>query len=223
MRKACNIGREVLDIAGKMVKVGVTTDEIDRVVHEACIERNSYPSPLNYFGFPKSTCTSVNEIICHGIPDDTELKDGDIVNVDVSVYYDGFHADLNETYLVGNVDEEGKHLVKTTYECLEKAIEICKPGTPYRSVGDAIQKHATKNGLSVVRSYCGHGVGQLFHDDPVVPHYGKNKAKGIMKSGHIFTIEPMINVGTWKDVTWPDKWTSSTGKFFLNFLIINNF
>ena len=170
-RVSCRLGREVLDLAGKMIRPGVTTDEIDRVVHEACVERKCYPSPLNYYGFPKSCCTSVNEIICHGIPDDTELKEGDIVNVDVSVFHDGFHADLNETFLVGEVDEEAKHLVQTTYECLEKAIQICKPGVPYREIGDVIQKHAAKNKLSVVRSYCGHGVGELFHADPSIPHY----------------------------------------------------
>lgn len=210
IKRACRLGREVLDIAAAMVKPGVTTDEIDRVVHEATIEREAYPSPLNYYGFPKSCCTSVNEVICHGIPDSRALVEGDIVNLDISLYIDGFHADLNETYFVGNVDEKSRHLVQSTYECMMKGIEIVKPGVLYREVGNVIQKHATANGLSVVRTYCGHGIGANFHAPPNVPHYAKNKAVGVMKPGHIFTIEPMINEGTWHDVTWPDEWTSTT-------------
>jgi len=210
VRKSCRLGREVLDIAGKMVKAGVTTAEINRVVHEATIERDSYPSPLNYYNFPKSCCTSVNEVICHGIPDSRELQDGDICNVDISLYHDGFHTDLNETFLVGNVAPETRKLVQTTHECLEKAIEIVKPGVLYREVGNVISRHAHANGFSVVRTYCGHGVGELFHAAPSVPHYGKNKAIGVMKPGHVFTIEPMISAGTWHDVLWPDNWTSAT-------------
>jgi len=211
MRIASTLGAEVLAIAGKMAKPGVTTDEIDRVVHEAIIERNCYPSPLNYRGFPKSVCTSVNEVICHGIPDSRELVDGDIMNCDVTVFYNGFHADLNETWLIGDSHtEKDKLLVQTTYECLELAIAACKPGKLYRDVGAVIQKHASKNGLSVVRTYCGHGVGELFHCSPSVPHYARNKAVGTMKPGHIFTIEPMINQGDWGDTTWPDGWTAVT-------------
>ncbi|TPX37839.1 hypothetical protein SeLEV6574_g07851 [Synchytrium endobioticum] len=210
MRKACKIGREVLNLAAAAVKPGVTTDEIDRVVHEACIERNAYPSPLNYWNFPKSCCTSVNEVICHGIPDQYELQDGDIINIDISTYVNGFHADLNETYLVGNVDEVGRKLVDTTRECLNKAIEIVRPGTLYREIGNVIQKHAHANGFSVVRTYCGHGVNNLFHCAPSVPHYAKNKAVGTAKPGHTFTIEPMICEGKFDDKLWPDKWTATT-------------
>jgi len=223
MRIASTLGAEVLAIAGKMAKPGVTTDEIDRVVHEAIIERNCYPSPLNYRGFPKSVCTSVNEVICHGIPDNRELVDGDIMNCDVTVFYNGFHADLNETWLIGDSHtEKDKLLVQTTYECLELAIAACKPGKLYRDVGAVIQKHASKNGLSVVRTYCGHGVGELFHCSPSVPHYARNKAVGTMKPGHIFTIEPMINQGDWGDTTWPDGWTAVTtdGKNQLNLSIL---
>eukprot|EP01121_Diplochlamys_sp_Union-15-3_P003641 TRINITY_DN13583_c0_g1_i1.p1 TRINITY_DN13583_c0_g1~~TRINITY_DN13583_c0_g1_i1.p1 ORF type:complete len:229 (+),score=33.21 TRINITY_DN13583_c0_g1_i1:496-1182(+) len=193
-----------------MAKPGVTTDEIDRVVHESIIERGAYPSPLNYKGFPKSCCTSLNEVICHGIPDSRELQDGDICNVDISVFYDGCHGDLNETWLIGNVDEKYKKLVQATYECLELAIQIVKPGELFRNVGNVISKHARQNGFSVVRNYCGHGIGRLFHSAPSVPHYGKNKAFGFMKPGHVFTIEPMINEGVWKDTLWPDGWTSTT-------------
>lgn len=210
VRKTCILAREVLDLAGKAIRVGVTADEIDRIVHEACIERDCYPSPLNYYKFPKSCCTSVNEAICHGIPDLRPFEDGDIVNVDVTVYHNGYHGDLNETYFVGNVDEQGKHIVKVAYECLDQAIQAVKPGTRYRDIGGIIQKHAQANGCSVVRTYCGHGIHELFHTAPSVPHYAKNKAIGVMKPGHCFTIEPMINLGTWKDVLWPDDWTAVT-------------
>lgn len=210
MQKVCRLAREVLDIAANAAKPGVTTDEIDRIVHEACIERDSYPSPLNYRGFPKSCCTSVNEVICHGIPDQRPLEDGDILNIDITLYHGGVHGDLNETYFIGNVDEASKKLVNTTRESLEKAIEIVKPGALYREIGNVIQKHVQEQGFSVVRSYCGHGIGRLFHTTPNVPHYAKNKAVGVMKPGHVFTIEPMINMGTWQDVLWPDDWTAVT-------------
>uniref|UniRef100_A0A6M2DED1 Methionine aminopeptidase n=1 Tax=Xenopsylla cheopis TaxID=163159 RepID=A0A6M2DED1_XENCH len=210
MKVACKLGREVLDEAARVCDVGVTTDEIDRIVHEACIERNCYPSPLNYYEFPASCCTSVNEVICHGIPDTRPLEDGDLCNVDITVYHNGFHGDLNETFFVGNVLEKHKKLVQVTYECLSKAIDIVKPGEKYREIGNVIQKHAQAHGFSVVRSYCGHGIHRLFHTAPNVPHYAKNKAIGVMKPGHCFTIEPMISEGTWRDDQWPDNWTAVT-------------
>jgi methionyl aminopeptidase len=171
MRVSCKLGREVLDEAARVCDVGVTTDEIDRAVHEACLERDCYPSPLNYYEFPASCCTSVNEVICHGIPDTRPLKDGDLCNVDITVYHRGFHGDLNETFFVGNVSDKHKNLVKVTYECLSKAIGIVKPGEKYREIGNVIQKHAQAHGYSVVRSYCGHGIHRLFHTAPNVPHY----------------------------------------------------
>jgi len=211
MRVACKLGREVLDEAAKAIAPGVTTDEIDRVVHEASVDRECYPSPLNYYQFPKSCCTSVNEGICHGIPDMRPLQSGDICNIDVTVYHRGYHGDLNETLFVGEVSEKARNLVINTWECLEKAITECvKPGTKYREVGNVIQKHAASGGYSVVRSYCGHGIHKLFHCAPNVPHYAKNKAVGVMKPGHVFTIEPMISEGVWGDTTWPDNWTSVT-------------
>jgi len=210
LRHASQMGREVLDLAGKALRVGVTTDEIDRVVHEACIERDCYPSPLNYYRFPKSVCTSVNEVICHGIPDYREVEDGDIVNIDVSTFCRGYHGDLNETYMVGRVDADGERLVKTAFDCLAAALDMVKPGTLYRDLGTAIHKTATANGCSVNRTYCGHGIGTLFHTAPNIPHYHKNKAKGTMKVGHVFTVEPMINLGRAQDVTWNDDWTSVT-------------
>ncbi|CAL9038049.1 unnamed protein product [Musa banksii] len=210
MRETCRIAREILDAAACIIRPGITTDEIDEVVHQATIAAGGYPSPLNYHFFPKSCCTSVNEVICHGIPDARKLKDGDIVNVDVTVYYKGVHGDLNETFFVGEVDEASQQLVRCTYECLEKAISIVKPGVRYREVGEVISRHATMSGFSVVKSYCGHGIGELFHCAPNIPHYGRNKAVGIMKAGQTFTIEPMINAGVWRDRLWPDGWTAVT-------------
>uniref|UniRef100_A0A161N1M1 Methionine aminopeptidase n=1 Tax=Triatoma infestans TaxID=30076 RepID=A0A161N1M1_TRIIF len=216
MRVACKLGREVLEEASKVIDVGVTTDEIDRIVHEACIERECYPSPLNYYQFPRSCCTSVNEVICHGIPDLRPLSNGDICNVDITVYHRGYHGDLNETFWVGEVSEIGKKLTRVTWECLQKAIDIVKPGEKYREIGNVIQKHAQAHGFSVVRSYCGHGIHQLFHTAPSIPHYAKNKAVGVMKAGHCFTIEPMISQGTWRDDMWPDKWTAVTADGLLS-------
>uniref|UniRef100_A0A3Q3J9Y6 Methionine aminopeptidase n=1 Tax=Monopterus albus TaxID=43700 RepID=A0A3Q3J9Y6_MONAL len=190
MRVVCRLAQEVLDLAAMMVKPGVTTEEIDHAVHMACIARNCYPSPLNYYNFPKSCCTSVNEVICHGIPDRRPLQEGDILNVDITVYHNGFHGDLNETFFVGDVDEGAKKLVQTTYECLMQAIDSVKPGIRYRELGNIIQKHAQANGFSVVRSYCGHGIHRLFHTAPNVPHY------------HHFC--------GWQDETWPDGWTAVT-------------
>ncbi|KAJ8447330.1 hypothetical protein Cgig2_013107 [Carnegiea gigantea] len=207
---ATRIAREVLDAAARIIQSGITTDDIDRVVHEATVAAGAYPSPLNYYFFPKSCCTSVNEVICHGIPDGRKLEDGDIVNVDVTVYYKGVHGDLNETYFVGNVDETSRKLIQCTYECLVKAISIVKPGVRFREIGEVINRHASMSGFTVVKSYCGHGIGELFHCAPNIPHYAKNKAVGVMKAGQTFTIEPMINAGVWRDRTWPDGWTAVT-------------
>jgi methionyl aminopeptidase len=210
IRRACVIGREVLDIAGRAVRIGITADELDKIVHDETVKRGAYPSPLNYYNFPKSVCTSVNEIICHGIPDCRPLEDGDIVNLDISVYKDGYHGDLNETFFVGNVDEDSVRVVQCAYECLQNAINTVKPGVLYRTLGEQIHNVAKKHKCSIVKTYCGHGIGKLFHTTPNVPHYAGNKAKGTMKVGHVFTIEPMINLGQSGDVTWPDGWTACT-------------
>ena len=210
VKLAGKLAREVLEAAANAVAIGVTTDELDTIVHEACIERECYPSPLNYYNFPKSCCTSVNEVICHGIPDKRPLVDGDLVNIDITIYKNGFHGDLNETLFVGNVSETAQKLVRVTHECLSKAMELIKPGEKYREIGNVIQKHAQSNGFSVVRRYCGHGIHRLFHCAPNVPHYAKNKAFGVMQPGHCFTIEPMISEGSWRDITWPDDWTAVT-------------
>jgi len=152
----------------------------------------------------------VNEVICHGIPDHRPLQDGDIVNVDVSVFYNGYHGDLNETFFVGNVDLSSRLLVETAYTCLSAAVDLVRPGTLYRDLGAIIEKVAKANRCAVVRTYCGHGIGTLFHTAPNVPHYSKNKAKGAMVEGHVFTIEPMVNLGTFQDILWPDGWTAVT-------------
>lgn len=210
MRVVCKLAREVLDVAYEAADVGVTTDEIDRLVHEASVERDCYPSPLNYYNFPKSCCTSVNEVICHGIPDQRPLENGDLLNVDVTVYHRGFHGDLNETMFIGEVSPQHRKLVQVTYESMMKAADLIKPGEKYRELGNVIQKHVAAHGFSVVKSYCGHGIHRLFHTAPNVPHYAKNKAVGLMKAGHTFTIEPMISEGSWRDVSWPDDWTAVT-------------
>ncbi|QIW97729.1 hypothetical protein AMS68_003247 [Peltaster fructicola] len=212
MRKVCRLAREVLDIAAREVKPGVTTDHIDAVVHKACMERDSYPSPLNYCHFPKSVCTSPNEVICHGIPDNRPLQDGDIVNIDVTLYHGGFHGDLNETYYVGSAtqDHDSVRVVEAARDCLEEAIKHVKPGALFRDYGNIIEKLAKSRNCQVVKTYCGHGINQLFHCAPNVPHYAKNKAVGEAKPGMCFTIEPMITLGSYKDKTWPDDWTSVT-------------
>ncbi|KAF4615225.1 hypothetical protein D9613_003039 [Agrocybe pediades] len=204
MRTVCRLGREILDLAASHIRPGITTDELDEIVHNATIERNAYPSPLGYRNYPKSLCTSVNEVICHGIPDKRKLREGDIINL-------GFHADLNETYPVGEIDEDSKRLIRTTRQSLDEAIKICKPGALFRDIGKAIEPVARANGCATVRSYTGHGVNDLFHATPNIPHYAKNKAVGTMKPGQCFTIEPMLNLGTnWGDVHWPDNWTATT-------------
>ncbi|KAJ7219344.1 peptidase M24, structural domain-containing protein [Mycena pura] len=212
MKTVCRISREILDLAAAAVRPGITTDELDEIVHNATIERNAYPSPLNYRNFPKSVCTSVNEVICHGIPDQRKLKEGDIINLGALVPFYCFHGDINATYPVGKIDEESAKLIRTSRECLDQAIALCRPGALFRDLGKVIEPHARANGCSSVRTYTGHGINTLFHaPSPNVPHYAKNKAIGTMKPGMTFTIEPMINLGSnWGEVHWPDNWTAAT-------------
>jgi len=211
IRKAARAAREVLDLAGQAVKAGVTTDEIDELVHTETIKRGGYPSPLNYCDFPKSVCTSINEVVCHGIPcTRTKLKPGDIVNVDVTVFLDGYHGDCSETFCVGEVDDEAKRLIKTTYKAWQAAIAICKPGVPYSHIGGVIEEIAQAEGYSSTRNFCGHGVGKTFHTNPTVLHYKNKQNNGVMAEGHVFTIEPMINEGVAQNVMWKDKWTATT-------------
>jgi methionyl aminopeptidase len=210
MRVACRIARDVLQDVGPVVAPGVTTDEIDRVAHDAHLARHVYPSPLGYKGYPKSVCTSVNEVICHGIPDDRPLADGDIVNVDVTVFTDGVHGDTSATFLVGRVDPVSRRLVRTTSECLDLAIDAVRPGAPLNDIGRAIESHAHSQGFNVVRSFVGHGIGEVFHGPPQVPHYYEPAATTIMEPGMVFTIEPMITIGDIRPVIWDDDWTAVT-------------
>jgi len=210
IRAAAQMSRQALDFACAMIKPGVSTDDIDKATHDFILQLGGYPSPLNYHGFPKSICTSVNEVICHGIPDIRPLKEGDIVNIDVSVFLNGFHGDLNETHIVGKADYESKRLIKASYDSLEAALKLVKPGAMFRDFGEAVSHSIRKHGFSSVRSYCGHGIGHLFHGAPDIPHYARNKANGQCKPGMIFCIEPMINAGDYRDEHWPDQWTAVT-------------
>ncbi len=169
MRRACKAAAQVLQLMGAAVRPGITTDELDAIAHEAYIKLGGYPSTLNYHGFPKSLCTSVNEVICHGIPDSRALEEGDIVNLDITIFLDGVHGDCSATFFVGKVDPESERLVRVTRECLDLGIAAVKPGRPISDIGRAIEDHATKHGLSVVRAYCGHGIGERFHSSLQIP------------------------------------------------------
>eukprot|EP00276_Gloeochaete_wittrockiana_P001957 CAMPEP_0184676044 /NCGR_PEP_ID=MMETSP0308-20130426/88136_1 /TAXON_ID=38269 /ORGANISM="Gloeochaete witrockiana, Strain SAG 46.84" /LENGTH=362 /DNA_ID=CAMNT_0027123845 /DNA_START=774 /DNA_END=1859 /DNA_ORIENTATION=- len=205
MRKSGRLAAQVLAYAGTLVKPGVTTDEIDQAVHEMIIANGAYPSPLHYEGFPKSVCTSVNDVVCHGIPDSRRLQDGDICNIDVTVYLDGYHGDTNATFYCGKVDDKARHLVETTRTALHAAIAECKPGVPMNRIGEIITGIAAKEGLSVVEEYCGHGIGTDFHTDPAVYH-SRNRDTRLMKAGMTFTIEPMLNEGAKETFSWSDEW-----------------
>ena len=210
MRRSCRAAARVLRVTGEAVRAGITTDALDRIAHEETIRLGGYPSPLAYRGFPKSLCTSVNEVICHGIPDSRPLEAGDIVNLDVTVYLDGMHGDCSATFLVGDVDGEGRRLVQVARECLEKGIAAVRPGRPVSDIGRAVEAHASKHGYGVVRAYCGHGIGESFHTALQIPHHFDAAAKRIMEPGMTFTIEPMITEGTWHDLLWDDGWTAVT-------------
>ncbi|KAG0290531.1 Methionine aminopeptidase 1D, chloroplastic/mitochondrial [Linnemannia gamsii] len=208
-RRAGQLAKKILELGGTLVKPGVSTNEIDRILHEAIIANNAYPSPLNYMGFPKSVCTSVSNVIAHGIPDNRCLEDGDIINIDITVYLDGFHGDTSATYLVGVVDKSGKELVDRTKEALDEAIAICRPGVPFNQIGKTIQAIADRHGYTVSEQFSGHGIGKEFHCLPLIYHHD-NDEDGTMEKGMVFTIEPMFCQGTAVGVQWPDKWTVAT-------------
>jgi methionyl aminopeptidase len=210
MRRAGKAAAEVLQTVGAAVAPGVTTDELDALCHEEIVRRGAYPSPLNYNSFPKSLCTSVNEVICHGIPDDRALVDGDIVNLDVTIFLDGVHGDTNATFPVGTIDPESARLIEVTHESLERGIAAVRPGRPISDIGQAIQTHAEAEGFGVVRAFVGHGIGEQFHAELQIPHYYDPRANVIMERGMTFTIEPMITVGAWQHVLWDDGWTAVT-------------
>ncbi|MCC7076303.1 MAG: type I methionyl aminopeptidase [Acidimicrobiia bacterium] len=210
MRSAGRAAAEILGELGTQVAPGVTTDELDAICHDLCIERGGYPSPLNYHGYPKSLCTSVNEVICHGIPDSRPLADGDIVNLDVTIYLDGVHGDTSATFAVGDPDPESARLVKVTRECLERGIRAVRAGGLLNEIGRAIEAHATRHGYGVVRDFVGHGIGSEFHMFPNVPHYYDPNLTVELHPGMTFTIEPMITIGTHEAVVWEDNWTAVT-------------
>ncbi len=211
MRVAGRLAAQATQLAGEHCKPGVTTDEIDRVVHEFLCDHHAYPSTLGYKGFPKSCCTSLNEVICHGIPDSTVLEDGDIVNVDVTAFIGGVHGDNNATFLVGDVAEETRLLVERTQESLNRAIKAVVPGREINVIGRVIEKYATRFGYGVVRDYTGHGVGEAFHSGLVIPHYdAAPQYATVIEPGMVFTIEPMLNLGTPDWEMWDDGWTVLT-------------
>ncbi len=210
MRRAGAAAAEVLLIAGSLVAPGVTTDSIDARVHEEALARNAYPSPLNYRGFPKSVCTSINEVICHGIPDSRQLRDGDIINIDVTLFLDGVHGDTSCTFLVGDVDDVSTMLVRETRTSLYDAIDTVRPGAPFNAIGKAIETHAKKFGLGVVRDFIGHGVGTEFHSNLQIPHYYHPRLTRKMEQGMSFTIEPMLTLGAIECNIWDDDWTAVT-------------
>ncbi|KAL8200587.1 hypothetical protein R6Q57_011926 [Mikania cordata] len=209
MRASGKLAAQVLQYAGTLVKPGVTTDAIDQEVHQMIIDNGAYPSPLGYGGFPKSVCTSVNECICHGIPDSRELEDGDIINIDVTVYLNGYHGDTSATFFCGDVDDEAKKLVQVTKDSLYKAISICGPGVELNKIGKIINAHADEHRYGVVEQFVGHGVGRLFHSDPVILHY-RNNERGRMMLNQTFTIEPMLTMGSIHPIIWDDDWTVVT-------------
>ncbi|XP_045815255.1 methionine aminopeptidase 1D, chloroplastic/mitochondrial [Trifolium pratense] len=209
MRASGRLAAQVLQYAGTLVKPGITTDEIDEAVHQMIIDNGAYPSPLGYGGFPKSVCTSVNECICHGIPDSRSLEDGDIINIDVTVYLNGYHGDTSTTFFCGDVNDEAKKLVQVTKESLDKAISVCGPGVEFKKIGKTIHDHADKYGYGVVQQFVGHGVGRVFHADPVILHF-RNNEDGRMMLNQTFTIEPMLTIGSINPVMWKDNWTVVT-------------
>ncbi len=211
MRVAGKLAAEVLEMITPHVKAGVTTDELDKICHDYIVnEQNAIPAPLNYHGFPKSICTSVNHVICHGIPSDKKLKDGDIINVDITVIKDGYHGDTSKMFVVGKPSILSERLIKVTQESLYLAIKMVKPGVRLGDLGAAIQKYVEEHHYSVVREYCGHGIGAEFHEDPQILHYGKAGTGDVIKEGMCFTIEPMVNAGKRYCKVLKDNWTVVT-------------
>ncbi len=211
MRKAGKLAAEVLDYITDFVKPGVTTNELNNLCHKMIIDNKAIPAPLSYKGFPKSICTSINHVVCHGIPDTTSLKDGDIVNIDVTVIVDGYYGDTSRMYYVGTPSIKAKRLVEVTYQAMMIGIEQVKPGATLGDIGHAIQTFAESNNYSVVRDYCGHGIGKVFHTEPNVLHYGKPGTGTKLKEGMFFTIEPMINAGKKETkLSTHDGWTVTT-------------
>ena len=210
MRIAGRIAADALALAGSHVAPGVTTDELDRIGHEYLLDHGAYPSTLGYRGYPKSMCTSLNEVICHGIPDSTVIAEGDIVNIDITGYIGGVHGDTNATFLAGDVDEESRLLVERTAEAIRRSIKAVAPGRKLNVVGRVIESYAKRFGYGVVRDFTGHGIGRDFHSGLVVPHYDDPDLPIVLESGMTFTIEPMLTLGTIDYEIWDDGWTVVT-------------
>jgi len=210
MRRACRIAAETLLESAHLIRAGVTTEEINRFVHEDTLRRGARPAPLNYHGFPKSVCTSVNEIVCHGIPGSQRLKDGDIINVDVTSIYEGFHGDTSATFYVGTPSKEARHVTETARRSLELGIAVVREGARIGDIGAAIQEFAEGEGCSVVRAFVGHGIGRRFHEPPQVSHVGTRGSGLRLRAGMCFTIEPMINIGGYEVDVLDDGWTVVT-------------
>ena len=210
MHDAGKLAAEVLDYITDYVEVGVSTDFLDNLCHEYIINHNAVPAPLNYRGFPKSTCISINDVVCHGIPSSRTLKDGDVLNIDVTVILDTWFGDTSRMFFVGNPSNKAKFLTRITYECLMLGIEEVKPGKTVGDIGFVIQEHAEKHGLSVVRDFTGHGLGKVFHCPPTILHYGRPNTGDILQEGMFFTIEPMINSGKYDVKILSDGWTAVT-------------
>lgn len=211
MRVAGKLASKVLDMIETHVQPGISTDELNTICHDYITsELNAIPAPLNYRGFPKSICTSVNNVVCHGIPGDRVLKNGDIINIDITVIKDGYHGDTSRMFPVGDISIKAQRLCRICQECMMKGITQVKPGNQLGDVGHAIQRHAERNGYSVVRDYCGHGIGRVFHEDPQVLHYGRPNTGTMLQPGMTFTIEPMINAGKKETRVQADQWTVVT-------------
>jgi methionyl aminopeptidase len=210
MRVAGRLAAQALQLVGKHVAPGITTDELDRIGHEFLCDHDAYPSTLGYRGFPKSLCTSVNEVICHGIPDSRVVEDGDIVNIDITAYIGGVHGDTNATFLAGDVDEESRLLVERTEESLRRAIKAVRPGRRVNVIGRVIESYAKRFGYGVVRDFTGHGIGTAFHSGLIVPHYDSPYYDTMIEAGMTFTIEPMLCLGTYEWDMWEDDWTVVT-------------
>jgi len=211
MRAAGKLASHILDYIADFVKIGVTTNHLNDLCHKKIIENNAIPAPLNYKGYPKSICTSLNHVVCHGIPSDKELKDGDILNIDVTVILDGWFGDSSRMYFVGTPSIKAKRLCNVTYDALMLGIDQVRPGNTLGDIGYAIQSFVESHGFSVVRDYCGHGIGKVFHTDPSILHYGKKGEGLILKEGMFFTIEPMVNVGGYETLlSKHDGWTVTT-------------
>jgi methionyl aminopeptidase len=210
MRVAGRIAAQALQEVGRHVRPGVTTDELDRVGHDFLVDRGAYPSTLGYKGFPKSLCTSLNEVICHGIPDSTVVTDGDIVNIDITAYIGGVHGDTNATFLAGEVADQARLLVERTHQATMRGIKAVAPGRAINVVGRVIESYARRFDYGVVRDFTGHGIGTAFHSGLVVPHYDDPRADTVMEPGMTFTIEPMLTLGTYEYEIWDDEWTVVT-------------